>query len=246
MEDISLRALNISKKMKQTLALKNLSMEFTAHEVHGILGPEGAGKTTFLRHIMGLLRPDSGEIQFFEREKKISFQEIREFLAYMPQTQSLYPDLSIHEHLEFFRTLYQLPNDLYQERRKKLLEMARLTEFVERLASQLSGGMYKKLGLICSLLSAPRVLLLDEPTNGVDPLSRRDFWNLLYDLKNQEDVLIIVTTSYMDEALKCQKVHLLFGGQTLIEGEPKKILEEKNCKSFDEVFLQYDLSEKGL
>lgn len=240
MSEISLSVQDVSKKLRRTQALKGLSMQFSPHKIHGIIGPEGAGKTTFLRHIMGLLKADSGRIVFFEGQREIPFQEIRESVAYMPQTQSLYPELSIHEHLEFFRTLYQLSEDVYQKRREKLLQMSRLTEFTDRLASQLSGGMYKKLGLICSLLASPKVLLLDEPTNGVDPLSRRDFWKLLYDLRDQEEILILVTTSYMDEALKCQQVHLLFDGKTLLEGTPQEILKDRKCKTFDEVFLQYD------
>ncbi|WP_295904495.1 ABC transporter ATP-binding protein [uncultured Bdellovibrio sp.] len=242
MSEISLSVQDLSKKLRRTQALKGLTMQFAPHQIHGIIGPEGAGKTTFLRHLMGLLKADSGTIVFQEDGKDIPFQNIRESVAYMPQTQSLYPELSIHEHLEFFRTLYQVPSDVYIERRKKLLQMARLEEFTDRLASQLSGGMYKKLGLICSLLSSPKVLLLDEPTNGVDPLSRRDFWELLYDLRDQEEILILVTTSYMDEALKCQQVHLLFDGQTLLEGPPQEILKEQKCKTFDDVFLQYDSS----
>lgn len=237
---ISIDAKNISKKMGPNQALKGLNMSFKAHEIHGIIGPEGAGKTTLLRLIMGLLNSDDGEIYYQEQNRLVDFANMREGIAYMPQTQSLYPELSIHEHLEFFKTLYQLTDEQYFQRRKKLLAMARLDDVTDRLASQLSGGMYKKLGLICALLSAPSVLLLDEPTNGVDPLSRRDFWKLLYELKDNEEILIIVTTSYMDEALKCQTVHLLFDGQTLIEGNPQEILTSKNCESFDEVFLQYD------
>ncbi|WP_374080276.1 ABC transporter ATP-binding protein [Bdellovibrio bacteriovorus] len=240
MPEISLSVQDVSKKLRQTQALKGLTMQFSPHQIHGIIGPEGAGKTTFLRHVMGLLKADSGKITFLEDDKEIPFAEIRESVAYMPQTQSLYPELSIHEHLEFFRTLYRVPMDVYQERRSKVLQMSRLEEFTDRLASQLSGGMYKKLGLICSLLSSPKILLLDEPTNGVDPLSRRDFWELLYDLRDQEEILILVTTSYMDEALKCQQVHLLFDGKTLLEGTPQEILQQRKCKTFDEVFLQYD------
>lgn len=242
MSGISLQVQDVFKKMGPNQALKGLSMEFSPRQIHGIIGPEGAGKTTLLRHLMGLLKADKGAIQFFDDDKEVSFQDLRESIAYMPQTQSLYPELSIHEHLEFFKTLYQLTPSEYQERRKKLLEMARLQDVTERLASQLSGGMYKKLGLICSLLASPRVLLLDEPTNGVDPLSRRDFWELLYDLLEAEDILILVTTSYMDEALKCQKVHLLFDGKTLLQGPPLEILKQEKCKTFDEVFLQYDSS----
>ncbi len=243
---ISVKAIEIFKKMGRTQALKGLSMEFASGEIHGIIGPEGAGKTTFLRHLIGLLQADSGKIQYFDDKTEMEFKSLRESIAYMPQTQSLYPELSVHEHLEFFRTLYELPEMLYKDRRGKLLQMSRLAPFTDRLASQLSGGMYKKLGLICSLLSSPQVLLLDEPTNGVDPLSRRDFWDLLRELRNQEAVLILVTTSYMDEAFKCDKVHLLFDGRTLVEGTPQELLQQEGCKTFDEVFLKYDLSLESL
>ncbi|QDK37692.1 ABC transporter ATP-binding protein [Bdellovibrio sp. NC01] len=239
MEHISISVQGLKKKMKTTEALKGLDMKFAAEKLHGIIGPEGAGKTTLLRHLMGLLSPDSGNVKYAASGKPIEFSEVRPFLAYMPQTQSLYGELSIHEHLEFFKTLYKLSEEEYKQRRERLLQMTRLAEFTDRLASQLSGGMYKKLGLICALLSAPKVLFLDEPTNGVDPLSRRDFWELLKDLE-KEKITIIVTTSYMDEALKCEEVHLLFGGTTLMEGPPRKILEARQAKNFDEVFLQYD------
>lgn len=240
MEGISISVQGVFKKMRQTQALQGLSMEFREGEIHGILGPEGAGKTTLLRHLMGLLQPNQGKIIFKKAGKEIPFPLLREAIAYMPQTQSLYPELSVHEHLEFFKTLYQISEYSYRVRREKLLQISRLGPFVDRLASQLSGGMYKKLGLICSLLSSPQVLLLDEPTNGVDPLSRRDFWELLYDLRDRENILILVTTSYMDEALKCQQVHLLFSGKTLLEGPPQDLLNERKCKNFDEIFLQYD------
>ena len=241
MPGIAVRVEDLQKKMKKVPALNGLSMNFPAEGLHGIIGPEGAGKTTLLRHIMGLLKADQGSIQYFVEDQEKSFEDVRGQFAYMPQTQSLYGELSIHEHLEFFRTLYHLTDEEYKKRREKLLQITRLQEFTDRLASELSGGMYKKLGLICALLSAPKFMLLDEPTNGVDPLSRRDFWELLYGLK-EEQITILVTTSYMDEALRCGEVHLLFDGKTLLEGSPQEILKSQRCKTFDEVFLRYDSS----
>jgi ABC-2 type transport system ATP-binding protein len=239
---MEIKVLDLHKKMKKVPALKGLSMEFADGLVHGIIGPEGAGKTTLMRHLMGLLKADQGEIQYIKDSQSVPFDQIRRTLAYMPQTQSLYGELSIHEHLEFFKTLYGLEDAQFRQRSQKLLEMTRLDRFQDRLASQLSGGMYKKLGLICALLASPEVLFLDEPTNGVDPLSRRDFWKLLYEFRDQEKITILVTTSYMDEALKCEDVHLLFDGKTLIEGTPQEILKKEHCETFDEVFLRYDSS----
>jgi ABC-2 type transport system ATP-binding protein len=239
---MEIKVQDLHKKMKKVPALKGLNMEFADGLVHGIIGPEGAGKTTLMRHLMGLLKADQGKIEYLKDGNPVSFEKIRRQLAYMPQTQSLYGELSIHEHLEFFKTLYGLQEQDYRERRRKLLEMTRLDRFQDRLASQLSGGMYKKLGLICALLASPEVLFLDEPTNGVDPLSRRDFWKLLYEFREQENITILVTTSYMDEALKCEEVHLLFDGKTLLEGPPEEILKKEHCKTFDEVFLRYDSS----
>jgi ABC-2 type transport system ATP-binding protein len=237
MENVEIHVTGVSKKMKSNEALRDISLFFKPQIMHGIIGPEGAGKTTLLRTLLGLLKPDSGEILYKEAGQNINFADLRSMIAYMPQTQSLYPELSIEEHLDFFRHLYDLPIEVYQERREKLLKITRLSEFTDRLASQLSGGMYKKLGLICSLLHEPKVLLLDEPTNGVDPISRRDFWDLLYHLE-EEGMLILVTTAYMDEAERCKEVHLLSEGKCLGEGEPQELLKEKNCRHFDELFLK--------
>ncbi|MGE5085813.1 MAG: ABC transporter ATP-binding protein [Bacillota bacterium] len=240
-EGVSIEVHDLHKSLKKNVALKGVSMNFSPRHIHGVIGPEGAGKTTLLRHLMGLLRADQGQIHYRENSSEVPFAEIRPRLAYMPQTQSLYAELSIQEHLEFFKILYNLAPDVYRERREKLLQITRLEEFTGRVASQLSGGMYKKLGLACALLSAPKILLLDEPTNGVDPLSRRDFWELLYGLK-EENITMIVTTSYMDEAFKCEQVHLLFDGRTLLEGTPQELLKNQKCETFDELFLKYDSS----
>jgi ABC-2 type transport system ATP-binding protein len=160
----------------------------------------------------------------------------------MPQQQSLYPDLSISEHLDFFKELYGIKRDLYREKREELLHITRLGDFVDRPAGQLSGGMYKKLGLMCALLRSPEIMLLDEPTNGVDPISRRELWELLYRLLDQK-ILILVSTAYLDEAERCGSVHLLEQGKLVAEGEPRQILKREGVKSFDELFLKRNAHE---
>jgi ABC-2 type transport system ATP-binding protein len=165
------------------------------------------------------------------------FEAVRPTMAYMPQQQSLYADLSISEHLDFFRDLYQISPEVYKERRADLLRITRLDQFANRPAGKLSGGMYKKLGLMCALLQSPSLVLLDEPTNGVDPISRREFWDLLYQLAAQK-ILVIISTAYMDEAERCRHVHLLDSGKVLAEGEPRAILQRERVSSFEELFLK--------
>ena len=235
---MSIRVDDVRKKLGPNQALAGVSLEFAAGRMHGIIGPEGAGKTTLMRTLLGLLRPDAGSVEYREDGARLEFETVRPRLAYMPQQQSLYPDLSIDEHLEFFRVLYQIPPDEFRVRREELLEITRLGPFVDRAAAQLSGGMYKKLGLMCALLRAPEVILLDEPTNGVDPISRREFWELLYRLADRQ-ILILVATAYMDEAERCAIVHLLESGRAVAEGEPRALLAREQVRTFDELFLKH-------
>ncbi len=235
---ISLSIENVSKKLGPNQALKNVSMHFAAEKMHGIIGPEGAGKTTLFRTILGLLKPNAGSIHFRLNGESVDFAEIKARVAYMPQQQSLYPDLSIAEHLDFFKALYQISDREYKIKKAELLEITRLAPFVDRPAGKLSGGMYKKLGLMCALLRFPQVILLDEPTNGVDPISRREFWDLLYRLQDQ-NILILIATAYMDEAERCAEVHLLESGELVCEGEPRQILQDEGVKTFDELFIQH-------
>jgi ABC-2 type transport system ATP-binding protein len=233
---IGIEVKNLRKRLRQNQALDGVSLKFTAGMMHGVIGPEGAGKTTLLRLLADLLHPDAGEIVFHAGAQTLSFETVRAGLAYMPQQQSLYPDLSVGEHLDFFRDLYQLPAATYAPRRAELLEITRLKDFVDRPAGQLSGGMYKKLGLMCALLRSPRVLLLDEPTNGVDPISRREFWDLLYRLVGQ-GILVILTTAYMDEAERCADAHVLHRGRVLASGDPQQLLADAGVESFEALFL---------
>jgi len=222
-ELISIKVNNIKKKLGINQALDGVSLFFAGGKMHGVIGPEGAGKTTLMRIILRLFKPNEGAVEFFQDGKVLAFESIRDNIAYMPQQQSLYPELSIDEHLSFFGKLYQIDANEYKKRRKELLEITQLEPFVDRPAEQLSGGMYKKLGLMCALLRAPEIILLDEPTNGVDPISRREFWDLLYRLLEKK-ILIIVTTAYMDEAERCSIVHLLEDGKVIAEGEPRELL----------------------
>lgn len=238
MNDISLRVSELKKTLRRQLALDGVTAYFEAGLLHGVIGSDGAGKTTLLRTLIGLLFPQEGTFEYQIGGTSRPFAEVRPHIAYMPQTQSLYPDLSCSEHLDFFRDMYRLPHDVYLRRREELLHITRLDKFQDRPAAQLSGGMYKKLGLMCALLASPRVLLLDEPTNGVDPISRREFWDLLYRLKGNQ-ILILISTAYMDEAERCDRVHLMDRGRMLLEGEPRQILEQERVRNFEEYFLHH-------
>ena len=204
----------VFKKLGLTQALSGVSLQFEQGVMHGVIGPEGAGKTTLFRILLGLLKPDSGCVNFFQGDTVLNTEDIRSKVAYMPQQQSLYPDLSVEEHLDFFRILYQINDKTYSIRKKELLDMTQLHSFVSRAAGKLSGGMYKKLGLMCALLRAPEIIFLDEPTNGVDPISRREFWDLLYRLLDK-NILIVVSTAYMDESERCGKVYWLEEGKVI-------------------------------
>lgn len=236
---ISVNINGVSKKMLETQALKDVNLVFEAGEIHGIIGPNGAGKTTLIRLMTSLLKADSGNIEYYSGQDKFEFQSIKPQTAYFPQEQSLYADLSCAEHLEFFAELYNVPNDLFKTRSKELLDMTGMAKFTDRKAGNLSGGMYKKLGLMCVLLNRPKLLFLDEPTIGVDPLSRRELWDLMYSLADDK-MTIILSTSYMDEAERCAKVHLLDNGHVRASGTPENVLKSFEVKTFEEIFLKQD------
>lgn len=204
-------------------ALDGLSFAVAPGELYGLVGADGAGKTTALRILAGLVRPQSGTVRVAGRDPADVRSGVREFLGYMPQRYSLYGDLSVAENLRFFGRLFCLSRAEYAERAARLLAITRLDRFADRPAQQLSGGMYKKLALACALLHRPRVLVLDEPTNGVDPVSRLDLWRLLYELVDQ-GMAVVVSTPYMDEAERCHRVGLMHRGRLLLEGEPQALV----------------------
>ncbi|MDR0632537.1 MAG: ABC transporter ATP-binding protein [Holosporales bacterium] len=236
---ISIEVQNIFKQFGEVVALNGCSLSFSAGVIHGIIGPEGAGKTTLLRILLGLLDCKAGEFVYFKNGESMAFKAVRDHIAYMPETQSLYGDLSIEEHMRFFKDMYEVSDKEYEEKSAELLSLTRLHKFKDRPAGKLSGGMYKKLGLICALLRSPQVMLLDEPTNGVDPISRREFWDLLYNLVRKNRITVLMATAYMDEAERCTHVHLMERGRVLAEGEPKSLLTRFAVRNFDELFLRH-------
>jgi ABC-2 type transport system ATP-binding protein len=192
-----------------------------------------------LRILLGLLDCKTGDFVYYKDGQAAEFRAVRDHIAYMPETQSLYGDLSIEEHMLFFKNMYEVSDKEYAEKSEELLELTRLHKFKDRPAGKLSGGMYKKLGLICALLRSPRVMLLDEPTNGVDPISRREFWDLLHNLVRRNKITVLMATAYMDEAERCTHVHLMEKGRVLAEGEPKSLMARFSVKNFDELFLKH-------
>jgi ABC-2 type transport system ATP-binding protein len=204
-------------------ALKGLSFRVREGEIYGLVGPDGAGKTTAIRILAGLMLPDQGKALVLGQDPGSS--AVREHLGLMPQQYSLYGDLTIDENLEFFGQLFCIPRQSYLSRRTRLLDITRLARFTDRRADSLSGGMYKKLALACSLLHQPKVLLLDEPTNGVDPVSRRELWALLYEFVS-EGMAILVSTPYMDEAARCHRLGLIHRGRLVAEGVPRELVHD--------------------
>ena len=219
-----LEAQNIVCRFGDVEALAGLSLEVTHGQIYGLVGPDGAGKTTALRILTGMMPPDSGAAFVLGSPPMDTASGVRELLGYMPQQYSLYGDLTVDENLAFFADMFCLDRAQYRQRSKRLLALTRLTRFGARRADALSGGMYKKLALACALLHRPQVLVLDEPSNGVDPVSRREFWALLGELAG-DGMAVLISTPYMDEAARCHRVGLIHRGRLLEEGTPAALLE---------------------
>lgn len=200
-------------------AVRGIDLSVAPGELYGLVGPDGAGKSTTISCIAGLMHPTRGQVQVLGEDPMARGSRAREQLGLMPQQYSLYGDLSIAENLQFFGRLFGIKKSEFRARTQRLLEITRLSRFTERRADALSGGMYKKLALCCALLHRPSVLLMDEPTNGVDPVSRRELWELIYELTG-EGMAVLVSTPYMDEAARCHRVGLLHEGQIIAEGAP--------------------------
>jgi ABC-2 type transport system ATP-binding protein len=215
----AIELVDLRRSFGDVQAVRGVSIAVEAGELYGLVGPDGAGKTTTIGCLAGLMQPDAGSARVLGEDPLARRSKAREHLGLMPQEYSLYGDLSIDENLWFFAHLFGLPKAVFRERRERLLAITRLERFVDRRAEALSGGMYKKLALACALLHQPDVLLLDEPTNGVDPVSRRELWELIYDFV-ADGMAVLLTTPYMDEASRCHRVGLMHEGQLVEQGAP--------------------------
>ncbi len=219
---LSIQTTNLTKSFGSLTAVNRLNLEVKTGEIFGLVGPDASGKTTTLRMLCGILPPDGGEAKVVGCDIRSEAEQIKDKVGYLPQRFGLYGDLTVLENIHFYADLYQVSRKRRGERIERLLRFANLTPFGKRKAEDLSGGMKQKLGLICALIHTPHILLLDEPTTGVDPLSRRDFWIILYDLL-KEGVTILFSTSYLDEAERCNRIGLMYQGDLLIADTPSAV-----------------------
>lgn len=219
---IDIKIAHLVKRFGEVVAVGDLNLEVREGEMVGLIGPDGAGKTTTLRILCGLLVPDQGECWVAGKDVRRQLFAVRQLIGYMPQRFSLYSDLTVAENLRFFADLFQVNREERHRRMNRLMEFSRLSPFSNRRAGALSGGMKQKLALSCTLIHTPKVLLLDEPTTGVDPVSRREFYDILDELR-ASGVTILITTPYMDEAAKCNRVAFIYQGKILLVTEPKEI-----------------------
>jgi len=234
---IAIKASHLTRKFGDNTALAGLDLEIEEGEIFGLVGPDGAGKSTTMRLLTGILEPTSGEGWVYGRHIVKESEALKDNIAYMSQRFGLYEELTVLENINFYADVFCVPKKDRSRVIDKLLGFSGLIPFKQRLAGKLSGGMKQKLGLACALVHTPRVLFLDEPTNGVDPVSRRDFWKILYDLL-KEKVTIFYSTSYLDEAERCRRVALIHKGRLLRCDSPGNIKNEIGVKTLEQAFVR--------
>ncbi|MEW5797988.1 MAG: ABC transporter ATP-binding protein [Bacteroidota bacterium] len=219
----ALEVANVSKKFGEVVAVDALSLQVQKGEMFALVGPDGVGKTTLIRMLCGIVKPDDGTLSVMGFDVRREIDEVKKRIGYLSQKFSLYGDLTIDENIEFFAEIHGVWD--YKARREELLEFTRLTPFRSRLAEKLSGGMKQKLALACTLVHTPEIIFLDEPTTGVDPVSRRDFWKVLSSLL-KTGITIVMTTPYLDEAERCNRVALMNEGKLMVLGTPAEVKKE--------------------
>ncbi|MTI67814.1 MAG: ABC transporter ATP-binding protein [Firmicutes bacterium] len=235
---------NLTKRFNNFTAVNSINLKIKKGKIYGLLGPNGAGKSTTIRMLCGVLTPSDGKGEVLGYDIYTQAELIRQNIGYMSQRFSLYEDLTVKENLDFYSSIYTLPKKIRKERMVELIKMAGLEGKEKRLAGKLSGGWKQRLALGCALMHKPKLLILDEPTAGVDPVSRRVFWQLIYGLSKQ-GITILVTTHYMDEAESCDEIAFIFGGKILTQGTPNKLIKQKKGKNLEDVFISYVEEQTG-
>lgn len=226
------RTMNLSRRFGELTAVDNLNLEVSVGEIFGLVGPDGAGKTTTLRLLCGLLDPTEGQVHMAGRALPQELEAAKEHIGYMAQRFGLYLDLTVEENMAFYADLFGIALSDRDSLMGRLLKMTRMEPFRARAAGKLSGGMKQKLALMCTLLHRPQILLLDEPTNGVDPVSRRDFWTILYQLV-KDGMTVVIATAYLDEAERCNRVGLMHRGRLVRCDSPDALKEAPEEACYD-------------
>jgi len=224
---------NLYKSFAEVHAVNGLSLTVQEGEIYGLVGPDGAGKTTMMRLICGGFNPDMGSVSILGYDLAHHAEQARSQIGYLAQRFSLYGDLTVTENLHFFAQMHGLKASDWKPRAQEILDFVGLAEFADRMADQLSGGMKQKLGLATALVHSPKVLLLDEPTGGVDPVTRQDFWQLIIRIVSQEGVSVLVSTPYMDEAARCTRVGFVERGKMIVEGTPGQVTTRLNGRMLE-------------
>lgn len=228
----------LTKEFKNSIAVSGINLKIPKGKIFGLLGPNGAGKSTTIRMLCGVLTPTrgKGEVLGFDLYKE--GEKIRQNIGYMSQKFSLYEDLTVLENLRFYSNIYSLPKNIAKLRTEELINMAGLKGKEKVITRNLSGGWKQRLALGCALIHKPKLLVLDEPTAGVDPVSRRIFWEMIFELANQ-GITILVTTHYMDEAESCDEIAFIFEGKILTKGTPKELIIATQGQNLEDVFISY-------
>lgn len=229
---------NLTKQFGDFTAVNNLSFDIPRGKIFGFLGPNGSGKSTTIRMICGVLRPTSGEGKVLGYDLVKEAENIKQNIGYMSQKFSLYEDLTVEENLEFYGNIYMLPKHKLEQRKKELINMANLKGKEKSLAGTLSGGWKQRLALGCSLIHNPSLLVLDEPTAGVDPVSRREFWNTITGLV-KGGITVLVTTHYMDEASICDIIGFIYNSNLITIDTPQALYKEHGTDNIEEIFINY-------
>jgi len=233
--DFAVEAKKLTKKFGENAAVNELDLQIKPGEIFGLVGPDGAGKSTTMRLLSTAMLPTSGDAFILGLDVKKEEEKIRDRIGYMPQRFALYGDLTVDENIKFFADIYGVPRKDMQTKKDELLRFTGMSQFTARRGRNLSGGMQKKLALACNLIHTPEIIMLDEPTLGVDPISRREFWRILYGLTN---VTILVTTPYMDEAERCSRIAMIREGKLLDCDTPAAIKDKYGTKTLEEAFIK--------